>query len=53
MPLLSNIFVNTSTNKLRLAEIHFENELKKIKYLSDEIDWHEIDSREKLNKNHQ
>ncbi len=50
MPLLRNIFINTSANKLRLAEIHFENDLKEIKYISDEIDWHEIDSKEKLNK---
>ena len=48
MPLLKNTFINTSANKLRLAEIHFENEFKEIKYMSDEIGWHEIDSKEKL-----
>jgi len=50
MPLLKNIFINTYANKLRLADIHFQNELKEIKYLSNEIDWYEIDSREKLNR---
>lgn len=49
MPLLKNIFINTTANKLRLAEIFFENEFKEIKYISDEFDWHEIDSKEKLN----
>ena len=49
MPLLRNIFINTAANKLRLAKIHFENEFKEIKFLSNEIDWHELDSREKLN----
>jgi len=48
MPLLRNIFINSTANKLRLAEIHFENEFKEIKYMSDEIDWYEIDSKEKL-----
>jgi len=42
MPLLKNIFINTKANKLRLAEIHFEDEIKEIKYISDEIDWSEI-----------
>lgn len=48
MPLLKNIFVNTTANKLRLAEIHFEDEIKEIKYISDEIDWREINTKEKL-----
>lgn len=50
MPLLRNIFINTSANKLRLAEIHFKNELEEIKYISDEIEWSEIDSIGNLNK---
>lgn len=49
MPLLKNIFVSTSNNKLRLAEIYFEDKLREIKYTSDEIDWSEINTREKLN----
>lgn len=49
MPLLKNIFINTHTNKLRLAEIHFDNELREIKYLTDELDWNEIGSNQKLN----
>lgn len=48
MLLLRNIFINTSANKLRLAEIHFQNEFKEIKYISDEIDWQEIETKGKL-----
>ncbi|VAX28583.1 hypothetical protein MNBD_IGNAVI01-749, partial [hydrothermal vent metagenome] len=48
MPLLKNIFVNTTANKLRLADIYFEDEFKEIKYISDEVDWSNIDTKEKL-----
>jgi len=49
MSSLEKIFINTSANKLRLTNIHFENHIKEIEYLSDDIDWCDINSREKLN----
>ncbi len=47
---LKNILINTVGNKLRLAEVHFTNTIEEIKFLSNEIDWKEIDTKVKLSQ---
>ena len=48
MKRLTNIFINTKENKLRLAEVIFSNKIEEIKYLSDEIDWDELKDKKSL-----
>ncbi len=48
MAIIRNIFLNTEANKLRLANIVFDNKIKDVEYLSDEIDWAEVNSKKKL-----
>ncbi|MDZ7765996.1 MAG: amidohydrolase family protein [Melioribacteraceae bacterium] len=42
MERLTNIFINTKENKLRLAEVVFSNKIQEIKFLSDEFDWNDV-----------
>lgn len=48
MAIIRNIFLNTKANKLRLANIDFDIKIKDVEYLSDEIEWSEVNSKKKL-----
>lgn len=48
MAKLSNIFLNTEANKLRLVNIHFDNKINSVTYLSDEVEWSDVNSIIKL-----
>ena len=50
MKKLTNIFINTKENKLRLAEVVFTDKIKEIKFLSDEIDWNDIKDKNSLDE---
>lgn len=50
MKILTNIFINTKENKLRLAEVVFSNKIQEIKFLSDEIDWNDIKDKNSLDE---
>lgn len=50
MSSLDNIFISTRQNKLRLAKICFSNKIEDITFLSDEFDWKDVDSIDKLNQ---
>ncbi len=45
---ITNILLNTDNNNLRLADIFFDNKIRSIKYLSEKIDWSEINTKQKL-----
>jgi allantoinase len=47
--IIKNVFISIGDNKLKLAEIHFGNSISEIKFISDSIEWNEIDSIEKKN----
>lgn len=48
MKVLKNVFINTRENKLRLVDIIFSNSIENITYITDEIDWKDISSKELL-----
>jgi len=50
MKKLTNIFINTKENKLRLAEIVFTDKIQEIKFLSDEIDWKDVKDKKSLDE---
>lgn len=50
MKKLTNIFINTKENKLRLAEVMFTDKIKEIKFLSDEFDWNEVKDKKSLDE---
>lgn len=50
MKILTNIFINTKGNKLRLAEVVFADKIKEINFLSDEFDWNNIKDQNSLNE---
>ncbi|MBZ0179433.1 MAG: amidohydrolase family protein [Melioribacteraceae bacterium] len=50
MKRLTNIFINTKENKLRLAESIFTDIIEEIKFLSDEIDWKNIKDKNSLDE---
>ncbi|RJP61946.1 MAG: dihydroorotase [Ignavibacteriales bacterium] len=50
MKKITNIFINTKENKLRLAEIIFSDIIEEIKFLSDEIDWKNIKDKISLDE---
>ena len=47
--IIKNIFISVGSNKLRLAEISFNNSISEITFTSDSIEWKEIESTEKKN----
>ena len=47
--IIKNVFISADANKLRLAEIYFNNSISEIKFTSESIDWEEIDTTEKKN----
>lgn len=50
MKKLTNIFINTKENILRLAEIIFSDKIREIKFLSDEFDWNDIKDKKSFNE---
>lgn len=47
--ILTNVFINTTGNKLQLADIHFSSKIEQINFrLRSEIEWSEISAKEKL-----
>lgn len=50
MKKLTNIFINTKENKLRLAEIIFSDKIEEINFLSDEFDWNDIKDKKLLDE---
>lgn len=47
--IIKNIFVSVGDNKLRLAEIYFNKSISEIRFITDFIDWKEIDTIAKKN----
>lgn len=50
MKKIKHIFINTKENKLRLAEVVFTDKIQEIKFLSDEIEWAEINEKKPLDQ---
>lgn len=50
MKKITNIFINTKENKLRLAEVVFTDKIREIKFLSDEFDWKDLKDKKSLNE---
>jgi allantoinase len=50
MKQITNIFINTKENKLRLAEVIFSNKIENIKFLTDEIDWGDVRDKKLLDE---
>lgn len=51
MKRIKNIFINTERNKLKLADILFDDKIFEIQYHhTNSIEWNEVDTLEKLNK---
>ena len=42
--ILTNVFLNTTENKVVLAAIYFNDKIQKVEKLSDEYEWSEIES---------
>jgi len=47
--IIKNVFISAGANKLRLAEIYFNHSISEIKFISDSIEWKEIDTKERKN----
>jgi allantoinase len=47
MRLLKNILINTRNNKLRVADVRFNDKINEIIWKTDEFDWEEISTEEK------
>ncbi len=47
---IKNVLINTSGNKLRVANIVFDETIENIEWKSDEFDWSEISTNEKRNR---
>ncbi len=45
--IIKNVFISADSNKLRLAEIYFNQSISKIRFVSDSIEWNEINTIEK------
>ena len=45
--IIKNILISVGDNKLKLAEIYFNQSISEIKFTSDSIDWKDIDTIEK------
>lgn len=45
--IIKNVFISVGINKLRLAEIYFNNSISEIKFISDSIEWKGIDTIKK------
>jgi len=50
MKTITNIFINTKENKLRLAEVVFAETIQGINFLSDEIDWNNVKDKKSLDE---
>lgn len=50
MKKITNIFINTKENKLRLAEVVFTDKIKEINFLSDEFDWKDVKDKNSLDE---
>ena len=48
MKTITNIFINTKENKLRLAEVIFTDKIQEINFLSDEFDWNDVKDKNSL-----
>nr|MDA3860601.1 hypothetical protein [Melioribacteraceae bacterium] len=47
--IIKNIFISVGTNKLRLAEVYFNNSISEIRFISDPVEWKDINTNEKKN----
>ncbi len=47
--IIKNVLISVGDNKLKLAEIYFNQSISEIKFTSDSIEWEEIDTTEKKN----
>ena len=50
MKKITNIFINTKENKLRLADIALADKIREINFLSEEIEWEQIKDINSLNE---
>ncbi len=45
--IIKNVFISVGSNKLRLAEIYFNQSISEIRFVSNSIEWNEINTIEK------
>ena len=45
--IIKNVFISVGSNRLRLAEIYFDQSISEIKFLSDSVDWKDVSTIEK------
>ncbi|MAT57194.1 MAG: allantoinase AllB [Ignavibacteriae bacterium] len=50
MKRITNIFINTKGNKLRLAEVVFADKITEINFLSNEFDWNDVKDKNSLDE---